>query len=523
MTTLASPYRVSPPPTIPTLRPRIGLPLAAGLGALHALSFAPWNLPWLQVLALAALFALALRASTARAAAWCGFAFGMGWFGLGVSWVFISMHTYGEMPAILAAAATAAFCAYLALYPALALGAGHRLGRQMPARALVALPAAWAASEWLRGVVLTGFPWLASGYAHSDGPLAGYAPLAGVYAIALVAALVAGALALWSVARAAPRRALIAGSTAALVVAAAGQALRSVVWTQPSGAPISVRLVQGNVPQNLKFTDGGLQRAVDAHARLLSGPRVDLAVLPESVFPVTLNHLPDAVTQQLLDYTRTQRSALIFGVFIEQPAGSYYNSAVGLSPENMPPLQRYSKRHLVPFGEFIPWGFRWFVDLMNMPIGDQQRGAPYQGPMDLGGQRIAVNICYEDLFGAEIISAWSVPERAPTLLLNISNLAWFDDSIALDQHLQISRMRAIETGRPMLRATNTGATAVIDARGNVVARLPYLTEAALDAEVRGHEGRTPYVRWGDAPALLMIALALAVAFALARRHPQPAP
>ncbi len=172
----------------------------------------------------------------------------------------------------------------------------------------------------------------------------------------------------------------------------------------------------------------------------------------------------------------------------------------------------------MPFGEFIPWGFRWFVDLMQMPIGDQQRGAPYQGPMDLAGQRIAVNICYEDLFGREIIAAWQVPERAPTLLLNISNLAWFDDSIALDQHLQISRLRALETGRPMLRATNTGATAVIDARGIVTAALPYLTAAALDNRVTGYTGLTPYVRWGDGPALALIAALLVVAAWAGRRR-----
>jgi apolipoprotein N-acyltransferase len=427
------------------------------------------------------------------------------------------MHTYGGMPAVLAGAATAAFCAYLALYPALAMAVAHRLAGGAAGFTLLALPATWTASEWLRGTLFTGFPWLASGYAHSDGPLAGCAPLVGVYGLALAAGLVAGALALWTVARSASRPALIAGSLFAVALLGGGHALRALEWTQPTGAPIRVRLVQGNVPQNLKFSEGGMQRAVDTHARLLSGPRVDLAVLPESVFPVSLNYLPDAVTQQLLDFTRSQQTALVFGVFIEQPPGNYYNSAVGLAPGNAPALQRYSKRHLVPFGEFIPWGFRWFVDLMQMPIGDQQRGAPYQGPMELAGQRIAVNICYEDLFGAEIIAAWQVPERAPTVLLNISNLAWFDDSIALDQHLQISRLRALETGRPMLRATNTGATAVIDPRGSVLAQLAHLTEGALIAEVVGYTGSTPYVRWGDWPALALAALLLLAAAIVGRR------
>ena len=490
--------------------------LAAGLGLLHALSFAPWNLPALQVAALAGLFALALHAHSARHAALLGFAFGAGWFGLGVSWVFISMHRYGGMPAWMAGAATAAFCAYLALFPALALGLARRLAARPVALALLALPAAWAGSEWLRGTLFTGFPWVSSGYAHADGPLAGHAALAGVYGIALLAAWLAGALALTARAREVAARAWLVAAAGAVVIIGGGIALRGQHWSAPDGAPIRVRLVQGNVAQDIKFGGDGLQRAIDTHLRLLDGPRADLAVLPESVFPVTLNQLPDELTGRMLDLVRTQRTALVFGTFIEQPRGAYYNSAVGLAAEGAP-IQRYSKRHLVPFGEFIPWGFRWFVDLMQMPLGDQQRGAVYQGPMDLAGQRIAVNICYEDLFGAEIIRAWDVPERAPTLLLNISNLAWFDGSIALDQHLQISRLRALETARPMLRATNTGATAVIDPDGRVRAVLPYLTAGALDAEVRGHRGTTPYVCWGNLPALAVIALLLIAAAFVGRR------
>jgi apolipoprotein N-acyltransferase len=195
---------------------------------------------------------------------------------------------------------------------------------------------------------------------------------------------------------------------------------------------------------------------------------------------------------------------------------------VGLRPDGAPPLQRYSKRHLVPFGEFIPRGFRWFVDLMQIPIGDQQRGALYQGPMELAGQRIAVNICYEDLFGAEIITAWQVPQRTPTILVNISNLAWFDDSIALPQHLQISRLRALETGRPVLRATNTGATAIIDARGSVTAQLPFQSTGVLDGRVQGYSGTTPYVRLGNTPVLGLIA-ALLVAGVLLARGPASRP
>jgi len=493
--------------TVLTDRPLVRTALSALLGVAHALAFAPFQLPWLQWLALAGLFALALPIARPRDAALAGFAFGLGWFGLGVSWVYVSMHVYGEMPALLAAAATAAFCAFLALYPALALWLGTRLATGTTRRALLALPAAWAGAEWLRGVLLTGFPWLASGYAHSDGPLAGYAPVAGVLGTTLVAALIAGSLA--SMLRLRSTRALVPAMFAVALLVG-GQALRAIEWTQPEGKPLRVRLLQGNVPQNLKFADGGMKLSEDAYLPLLRNPaQVDLVVLPESVLPLPLSYLPMATTDALAEVAR-HGVGLIFGIFIEEPRGLYYNSAVGLSPDGRP-LQRYSKHHLVPFGEFIPWGFRWFVDLMNMPIGDQQQGSEYQPPMQLGGQRIAVNICYEDLFGTEIRQAWRDPAQSPTLLLNLSNLGWFDNSLALPQHLQISRLRALETGRPVLRATNTGATAVIDARGEVIAALPYLTRGVLTAEVQGRSGSTPYLRFGDAPALGAIVLGLVTA------------
>ena len=492
--------------------------LALLAGAAHACSFAPWNLPWLQVLALAALFALAARAVSARAAALLGFAFGMGWFGVGISWVYVSMHVYGLMPAVLAGAATAAFCAYLATYPALALGLAHRLIPSAPVRIAIGLPALWMISEWLRGTVFTGFPWVASGYAHTDGPLAGWAPTLGMYGITLMSALLAGALA--SLALPARRYGWIAATFVGVVVG--GFFGRTLSWTQPVGAPLSVRLVQANVAQNLKFEPNGVARAFTTHWELMQGPRVDLVALPESIFPVSMQLVPATYLQAFRDFARTQQTAVIYGIFLEEPRGNYFNSAVAHVPNEAPNdqadnagLRRYSKRHLVPFGEFIPPGFRWFVDLMKMPIGDQQRGLTTQ-PMPLAGQQIAVNICYEDLFGTEIIDAWHAPGPAPTLMLNISNLAWFNDSLALPQHLQISRMRVLETQHPMLRATNTGATAIIDAQGSVVAQLPYLTTGALNGQVQGYEGVTPFIRFGNVPALLIAGLL--VLSALLRRY-----
>ena len=491
---------------------RVSPLLALFLGAIHACSFAPWNLPWLQVLALAALFAIGARAESAKRAALLGFAFGMGWFGVGISWVYVSMHVYGLMPAVLAGAATAAFCAYLAAYPALAMGVAHRLFPNTVWRLALGLPALWMLAEWLRGSVFTGFPWLASGYAHTDGPLAGWAPTLGMYGITLMAALLAGAASLLTL----PGRRYGWAAVVFLIVVAGGWLGGRQSWTAPTGSPITVRLVQANVPQNLKFEPGGIARAFTAHLELMQGhgkKPVDLVALPESIFPVPLQLVPPSYLQTFRDFAQQRKTAVIYGVFLEEPRGHYFNSAVAYEPNESPDdsnLHRYSKRHLVPFGEFIPPGFRWFVDLMKMPIGDQQRGATAR-PLALRGQQVAVNICYEDLFGAEIIDAWHTGGPSPTLMLNISNLAWFNDSLALPQHLQISRMRALETQHPMLRATNTGATAIIDARGEVVAQLPYLTAGALDGTVQGYEGTTPYIRYGNWPALLLAFLLLLAA------------
>jgi apolipoprotein N-acyltransferase len=473
---------------------------AAVLGVANALSFAPANLWWLQLLALASLFALALRAPGARSAAAIGFAFGLGWFVAGVSWVYISLHTYGQMWAWLAGLATAAFAALLASFPAAALGLAHRFVPDPSARLLLAVPAAWAASEWLRGVVLTGFPWLATGYAHADGPLAAYAPLVGVYGVTLLVAVIAAALVAALRYRSARRLAITSVLLIAALVASS-LPLAAVRWSQPFGKPINARLVQGNIPQDEKFGPQSLEKSHEIYLGLMTRPgAIDLVALPESVYPLPLGYLPNTVTRDLVDFVRNRKTSLVFGIFIEEPERHYYNSAVGLAPDRTG-AQRYSKRHLVPFGEFIPFGFRWFVDLMQMPIGDQERGMRRQAPLDLAGQRIAINICYEDLFGAEIIEAWHDPQRTPTVLLNLSNLAWFGDSSALPQHLQISRLRALETARPMLRATNTGATAIIGPRGEVMRQLPYNTADILDGEVQGYTGDTPFVRFGNLPAL----------------------
>ncbi|HYA59848.1 MAG TPA: apolipoprotein N-acyltransferase, partial [Burkholderiaceae bacterium] len=458
-----------------------------------------------------------------------GFAFGLGWFGVGVSWVYISLHHYGELWAPLAAAATCALVAFLALYPALALLAAAAIGVRASARRMFAIVAAWTLSEWLRGVLLGGLPWLSTGYAHTDGVLAGFAPVIGVYGVGAAAALVV-AMPTWAWLRL-PRQPwiLLCGTLLSLALLAAGAHLREQSWTQAHGPPIRVRLVQGNIAQDVKFAESGLDEALARYLPALQddpksvsgevAAHADLIVFPESAFPVPASYLPEEVLDTLTDARLRKGAALVFGAFIVEPEERYFNSAIGLDGDTVKP-QRYSKRHLVPFGEFIPFGFRWFVDLMRIPIGDQQKGERFQPPLALAGQQIAVTICFEDLFGGEMLDAWHDSRREPTLLLNLSNLAWFDDSMALSQHLQISRMRALETARPLLGATNTGITAIIDARGRVTAQLAVQTQGKLEGTVQATQGTTPFIRFGNRPIVVASMLALLVTLVLRLRAAQ---
>ena len=479
--------------------------LAAAAGGLHALSFAPRPAGWLQVACVVLLCWRLSAARTAARGALLGGVFSTAWLLGGVWWLFISMHRYGGLPAPLAALAVALLCAFLALYLAGAAAAfvRWRSGRPLGDAALFA--SLWLLAELARARLFTGFPWVASGYAHVDGPLAALAPWIGVYGIGAAAA---GLAALAAAALAGRGRARWLPAAAALALGALPLALPQ-DFTRPSGT-LQVALLQGNVPQNEKFEPQFQGEALAWTLRSLVQARADLAIAPETAIPLLPAQLPAGLWEELrAEFAGGGRAALV-GVPLGSFEAGYTNSAVGFSPQAaaLPGGEyRYDKHHLVPFGEFIPPGFRWFVDLMRIPLGDFARGPLAAPSFAVNGQRVAPNICYEDLFGEELAARFVAADAAPTLLANLSNIAWFGDTVAIDQHLQIARMRSLELQRPSVRATNTGATAIIDHRGRVVSALAPYTRGILEGRVEGRSGTTPYAAWAGRLGVLPLLLA----------------
>ena len=481
------------------------------LGVLTVFGFAPFGAWALPLLTLGGLFLLWRQCRTPRAAAWIGFAFGLGLFGAGVSWVYVALSTFGEMPAVLAVVGTAGFCAYLALFPALAGWMTARFTAVESAPRLAFGAAAWVLAEWLRGWVLSGFGWLSVGYATMGTPLAGYAPIGGVLLVSLAYAICAALLlqAMLAVEARRARGALLATGVA-VSLWGAGFALSTLEWTRPAGAPLAVSLVQGNIEQELKFHPEYRDNTLAIYADLARRATGRLIVLPESALPMFADEVAPEYVALLREAAAKNGGDLLVGMFFFEPRPSsteddrYYNSVVSLGSA---PLQIYRKHHLVPFGETIPGKavFGWFIrNVLSIPLADQTPGAADQEPFAVAGERLAVNICYEDAFGGEL--ARRVPEA--TLLVNVTNDAWYGRSLAAEQHEQIAQMRALEAGRPMLRATNTGITSIIDHRGVEQARLPWFTRGILEGKVAGRSGLTPYVRVGDALAAIA-ALALA--------------
>lgn len=483
------------------MRPALAAAVALGAGLLHTASFSPTDAWWAQILALALLFGLVQHA-TPKAAALYGALFGFSWLASGLWWLHISMHQFGHIPWLLAALAVALLAGFLSLYYALALGLTARV--IAPGRwRLLALAPAWLLAELARATWFTGFPWIASGYAHTVGPLAGWAPWIGIYGITMLAALMASGLALL-------RERVWVVAAPALLLPLLGPLLPQ-DFTAPSGR-VALSLVQPSIPQDQKFDPERFAANLATLAQLIESSKGRVVITPESVVPVPLVELDQATLARL---SRPERPALL-GAFLGNESEGFTNSVVALGSN-----YDYSKRHLLPFGEYIPPGFGWLVRAMNIPLSDLAPGN-HQRPWAVAGQRLRPLVCYEDLFGENFVQGVVGPDAA-TVFVNVSNLAWFGTVMVQDQHLQFSQMRALEFQRPVVRSTNTGATAVVDHQGRVTARLPALQRGVLEADVEGRIGTTPYARWLAAMGLWPLWLAGGAALLLLvvrqRRHP----
>ena len=471
--------------------------LAFALGALSVLGFAPFYIFPIPIIAIAGLCCL-WQKSTTPASAWIlGFGYGLGLYCVGIYWIYISLHDFGGMPWWFAGFATLCLCAFMALFVGFVGYFAKRLGYLW-----LSVPVLWGLSDWIRSWIFTGFPWLTMGYSQvPHSPLAGYMPLVGVYGVSVMAVLISAIIGFWLANKQLTllyKRNCIIAITLFVVC---GFIFKAIEWTTPIGKPISVALIQGNIAQDEKWSPETALNTMNTYFDMVKQSKAQLIITPETALPVQRSQIGYGIAT-VITHAKQNNSDVIFGmVDVVESAGAkiqYYNSAVSFGTS---PTQVYSKNHLVPFGEYIPLKkvFGWiYRDWLNMPLSDLSRGGQKQAAMSIAGHRIGINICYEDVFGEEIIR--QMPEA--TLLVNISNDAWYGQSYAAYQHMQFSQARALETGRMVLRATNTGATAAIDQHGYVFAHAPHDVQTTLNVTAQGYSGSTPYVRWGNWPFIV---------------------
>lgn len=475
-------------------------------------AFAPYGYYPLSVLCLALLFYL-WAISSERLAVVAGYCFGLGMFAHGIWWIQVSVHQFGLPLYSFSIAVTAGFVIFMSLYPALAAWLWHRGARGTPGlRLLLAAPVAWVATEWLRGWVMTGFPWLFVAYAQTDSPLSAYAPLLGVHGVSLITAMLAGACVVLVTGT---QRARLAALGTVALIAVGAVSFERVAWTDDTGDVLPVALVQGAIPQAVKWRRDYREPSIDLYTEL-SRPHwgKPLVVWPETAIPAFAAEVP-ATLERLERLASAGETTLLTGIARADPDDStrYFNSVVQLGVTRA----YYDKRHLVPFGEYLPFD-RWLrplLDFLHIPMSNFSAGDLAQPPIVVDGHVIGVSICYEDAYATEIARA--LPDAG--LLVNVSNDAWFGDSIAPHQHLQIARMRALEAGRYLLRATNTGISAIIDHRGRVLVRSGQFEPEVITAAARVRSGTTPAV---SVPAWLIPGLGLGWLLLGYRRSPRPA-
>lgn len=482
-------------------------------GGLVPLAFAPFDLFPIVFLSIAVLFYIVENTADLRRVFLRGYLFGVGYFGLGVSWVAISMVRFGGMSLPLSIALTALLVLFLALYIA---GVGY-LGKKFFSRLsprlrlLLVYPSLWVLLEWVRGWLFTGFPWIDIGYSQVSSPLAGLLPLLGVYGATLVVAVCAGCLVLLLY-----EQGKMLANVGLLLVSllAASGLLMLISWSTPLGNPVKTSLIQGNIPQEMKWIPSQRQPTIDLYTGLTRQHwDSDIIIWPETALPAYY-HQAEGFLRRLADEAHANHTSMLIGLpFLDFSNGErrYFNSAVVLDNGD---IQFYHKYHLVPFGEYVPlkWLLGDFLGFLQIPMANFSRSDKHESVVTMSGLKGAVSICYEDAFGEEVIDG--LPEA--NFLINISNDAWFGDSLAPHQHLQKARVRALETARPMLRATNNGISAVIDHEGRILKTSPQFKEDVLTVEFQPMQGSTVYVMLGNYPVMCLSGLVLLLAWGRGR-------
>jgi len=488
-------------------KPWYGHLMALIAGALLPLSFSPFHYYPVAVLSLAVLF-LSWNNTTAKQAALRGFFFGLGMFGVGISWIYVAIHDFGQANVFLAAFLTGIFVSFLALYLAL-MGWGINkitAGKLSTRDTVFLLPVAWLLFEIFKGWFLTGLAWLDVGVGQIDGPLSGYTPVISALGVSLLTALSAGLLVVtyqkrhwWPL-------------LVMIVIWAGGSVLKSEQWTLPIDDEIQVSIIQGNIPQAIKWDPEQLFKTLALYeARTKENWQSDLIVWPENAVTVFHHQAKEVFLDPLAQLAKENDTAILLGLpVMDRATGHYYNSILALEngQEGF-----YHKNHLVPFGDYIPMEWlRGLIKFFDLPMSAFRIGPISTELLQVAGQPVGLSICYEDIFSTEVLR--SLPEA--TVLVNATNNAWYGDSFAAHQHLQISQNRALEMGRPLVRSTTNGISALVNFKGEIIQQTPQFKEAVLTGMVQPRQGETPYVSWGQMP-LLLLSLFMLMVWAYYRR------
>lgn len=484
---------------------------AAFVGASTTLAFAPYQL-WPLAILSPFLLMMLIRGKSAKSALWIGYAWGLGQFATGISWVHVSIDTFGGMPKIASLFLMALLVGYLSIYSALFAWSLNRFFlSDNKTRYFIAAPALWLIFDWARGWVMTGFPWLWLGYSQIDSPLASFAPIGGVELITALLIVMAGSLTFLTVTK---QWQLI---IIPMVVFATGFGLRNYEWVVPDESRTkTVALIQGNVDQALKWLPSHRWPTIMKYTDLSrENWDADIIIWPEAAIPAMEFELPSFLSN-LDSAAKMNDSAIITGVINKTETDQYYNSilVVGQTPYGdyeMDLDERYHKHHLLPFGEFVPFGdiLRPIAPFFNLPMSSFSRGAYVQPNIVANGMHMVAALCYEIIFGEQVRQ--NVTSETD-YLLTLSNDAWFGRSIGPLQHMEIARMRALELGLPLIRSTNNGVTAVTDHKGTITAEIPQFETAVLRTDVTPTDGTTWYREVGTWPLYIWVTFCLAFGF-----------